>query len=124
MGEPSLTSPVANVQPYDCRLKMAFLKGTEIKGSNVNIYKFMNKLKKNYEFHFRCQANLHQHLCPETVTECRVMGCGTLVKRKNLNAHLMEAATEHFALQSNEIIKLKQSIFNKVRNQKYNIQRQ
>ena len=41
MGEPSLTSPVANVQPYDCRLKMAFLKGTEIKGSNVNIYKFM-----------------------------------------------------------------------------------
>ena len=36
----------------------------------------------------------------------------------------MEAATEHFALQSNEIIKLKQSIFNKVRNQTYNIQRQ
>ena len=39
-----------------------------------------------------------------------------------MNAHLMEAATEHFALQSNEMIKLKQSIFNKVRNQKYNIQ--
>ena len=32
----------------------------------------------------------------------------------------MEAATEHFVVQSNEIIKLKQSIFNKVRNQKYN----
>ena len=50
MGEPSLTSPVANVQPYDCSLKMAFLKGTEIKGSNVNIYKFMNKLKKTMNF--------------------------------------------------------------------------
>ena len=54
----------------------------------------------------------------------RVVGCGTLVNRKNMNAHLIEAATEHFALQSNEIIKLKQSIFNKVRNQKYNIQMQ
>ena len=32
----------------------------------------------------------------------------------------MEAATEHFVLQSNEIIKLKQSIFNEGRNQKYN----
>ena len=32
----------------------------------------------------------------------------------------MKAAKEHFVLQSNEIIKLKQSIFNKVRNQKYN----
>ena len=37
-----------------------------------------------------------------------------------MNCHLMEAATEHFVVQSNEIIKLKQSIFNKVRNQKYN----
>ena len=37
-----------------------------------------------------------------------------------MNSHLTEAATEHFALQSNEIIKLKQSISNKVRNQKYN----
>ena len=90
MGEPSLTSPVANVQPYDCRLKMAFLKGTEIKGSNVNICKFTKK--KSYESHFRSQVNLHQHLCPETVTECRVMGCGTLVKRKNMNSHLTEAA--------------------------------
>ncbi|CAH3014594.1 unnamed protein product, partial [Porites evermanni] len=64
----------------------------------------------------RSHVNLHQHLCPETVTECRVMGCGTLVKRKKLNTHLMEAAAEHFALQSNEIIKLKQSIFNKTSN--------
>ena len=46
MGEPSLTSPVPNVQPYDCSLKMAFLKGTQLKGSNVNICKFMNKLNK------------------------------------------------------------------------------
>ena len=42
------------------------------------------------------------------------------MKRKDMNSHLMEAAAEHFALQSNEIMKLKQSIFNKVRNQKYN----
>ena len=50
MGEPSLTSPVANVQPYDCSLKMAFLKGTEIKGSNANICKFMNTFKKTMNF--------------------------------------------------------------------------
>ena len=42
------------------------------------------------------------------------------MKRKKINSHLMKAAKEHFVLQSNEIIKLKQSIFNKVRNQKYN----
>jgi len=124
MGEPSLTSPVPNVQPYDCSLKMAVLKGTQHKGSKVRICKFSKKLKKNYEFHFRSHVNLHQHLCPEMVTECRVMGCGTLVKKKNLNAHLVEAATDHFALQSREIIKLKQTIFNKVRNQKFNNQMQ
>ena len=42
------------------------------------------------------------------------------MKRKKMNSHLMEAATEHFVLQFNEIIKLRQSIFNKVRSQKYN----
>ena len=112
----SLTSPCLTFNRMIAAWKWLFQKGH-------SIYKIVNlQRKKNYEFHFRSHVNLHQHLCPETVTECRVMGCGTLVKRKNMNAHLMEAATEHFALQSNEMIKLKQSIFNKVRNQKYNIQ--
>ena len=53
MGEPSLTSPVPNFQPYDCSLKMAFSKGTQLKGSNVNICKFMNKLNKKLWISFQ-----------------------------------------------------------------------
>ena len=99
------------------QLKNGFLKGTQHKESNVDICKFTKK--KSYESHFRSQVNLHQHLCPETVTECSD-GLWNISEEKKYEFSFNGGCQEHFALQSNETIKLKQSISNNVRNQKYN----
>ena len=63
---------------------------------------------------FRRNINLHLHQCPEKALMCQVPGCKKIVKRKDMNVHLTESTTTHFALQSGEIKRLRGVIYYKV----------
>nr|XP_058941722.1 TNF receptor-associated factor 5-like [Pocillopora verrucosa]XP_058968596.1 TNF receptor-associated factor 5-like [Pocillopora verrucosa] len=61
----------------------------------------------------RMNINLHLHKCPEKASMCQVPGCKKIVKKKDMNVHLKEASTSHFALQSGEIKRLRGIIYYK-----------
>ena len=73
--------------------------------SRTNTYLFLN---------CRMNINLHLHKCPEKASMCQVPGCKKIVKKKDMNVHLKEASTSHFALQSGEIKRLRGIIYYKV----------
>ena len=43
------------------------------------------------------------HECPESIISCSVIGCGAVVKRKDLPAHIEQSMAVHFALLSRSV---------------------
>ncbi|XP_022794709.1 TNF receptor-associated factor 5-like [Stylophora pistillata] len=63
----------------------------------------------------RTNITLHLSDCQEKATQCKVLGCHRIVKKKDMTSHLMEAAKSHHVLQSSEIRRLRKIIHNKAR---------
>ena len=64
---------------------------------------------------YRSNIILHVNNCEEKAVKCKVEGCGRIIKRREINQHVAEAAASHYRLQAGEIQRLRQLIHSKVR---------
>ncbi|XP_068691356.1 uncharacterized protein [Montipora foliosa] len=58
--------------------------------------------------------NLHFQHCPEKGLECQIPGCKRIVKRKEMEKHLLDSAMSHLKMQSTEIQRLRREIHEKL----------
>lgn len=63
----------------------------------------------------RSHINLRFHHCPEKGLECQIPGCKRIVKRKEMEKHLLDSAMSHLKMQSAEIQRLRREIHEKDR---------
>ena len=63
---------------------------------------------------FRAHVCLHQHNCPLKALQCKVRGCKQIKHRKDMGAHVYDAARSHHDLQHGEIQRLLDLIQRKV----------
>ena len=49
--------------------------------------------------YYRSNIILHVNICEEKAVKCKVEGCGRIIKRREINQHIAEAATSHYRLQ-------------------------
>ena len=65
--------------------------------------------------YYRSNIILHVHIYEEKAVKCKVEGCGRIMKCRDINQHIAEAATSHYRLQAGEIQRLRRLIHAKVR---------
>lgn len=65
--------------------------------------------------YYRSSIIMHVNVCEEKAVKCRVEGCGRIIKRREINQHIAEAASSHYRLQAGEIQQLRQIIHAKAR---------